>query len=677
MRFPSSDLAFTTHGAGVTLDERGATFTGEGWLAFSPTAPTSVSIRARVDRPGGLFATETLSLVVMEGGLVVALVGMGDAEGEMLRELPLGFIPMGEWHDLAFLLVDGRLEFYADGELKLAPEIGGEPAVVFQGPTMLGGWKIPDPALPGFPPHVVDMLFQRLFAGAIESFETGTADFSRRSRETGDESFATPILADYRAFHDASRRKDVAACAALGQRMRRFMASDPQRPIYHLTAPTDAILDPAGAFYHEGEYHVFSYRNMVSLLACTPLAHFVSDDMIHWRDRPIAIWADSELDNQGIWLANIVLDDDGVPAMLYTAQGERGKIAVLARSHDGLVSFTDKKAVIADIVHHDGHAWREGDGWLSLSTEQHWGRREGDLGDGILLLRSPDLEHWENLSEIFAARKHPNPVDDQQRWGFTEYPYLLEFEGKHVLMTGTRPSTYWIGRFDPSIPAFLPDDPEPRLLDHLNPFHCFNPMTVAPDGRRIVYAMHLYAKGSVEGIVWYGVHTLPRVLTREGDRLRQEPVVEAESLRGERVSFKTIHVEPGVQGHLPGVEGDALEIRATFQPGADGRFGVTVRKNTLIWSDPSTGEFGVEGGLLTPAAYPELGHGPSYLDPDAPVTFRIFLDKCLLEVFVNGQTATGILQADPSDVGLDLFAEGESVRLIEMDVWQMRGIFPA
>jgi len=339
------------------------------------------------------------------------------------------------------------------------------------------------------------------------------------------------------------------------------------------------------------------------------------------------------------------------------------------------------------MIHHDGHTWKEGNTWYSITTRQYWGERPGDLGDAIILLTSPDLVHWTEQGEIFSARKHPAPVGNQQRWGFTEYPYLLPFGDKRVLMIGTRPARYWVGRFDPKIPAFIPDRPEGKLLDYLNPFHCFNPSTVDSKGpggspRRIIEAMHLYASGQVDGIRWSGAHVLPRVLTRDGDRLMQEPVPEIESLRGRHYHRHGIRIPAGATGLLPGVRGDAHEIIAEFEPGTAARFGIQVRVSedgkagTKVFFDAATGQFGAEGNLKIPSPYPELGRGPAYLKRGQPVRMRLFLDRSLLEVFVNGQTGTGVFNSDPAATGMDLFSEGGEARLTSLDVWQMTSAWP-
>ncbi len=640
-------------------------------LSLSPDAFT-IDVRMKAEGRGGLVQTSLASLVLHESGILVALLSVDG----MYLEVPLSPVTFHAWHDLRLRWEQGRLELVIDGALVDRVSVSGRLTPLDDGPTRIGGWKMPYPAVPGFARSAIAWLFERPFHGLIDRLTIW--DRAVRGPEHEGPAADTPArrcLAEYRAFHDASRAKDVAAAERLGLSMRRFMARDPRRPVYHLTAPMGGILDPAGAFFDGRQYHVFSYRNLISLLSATPLAHYVSDDLIRWKDRPIAVWPDSDLDVQGIWLGNIFRDDAGDLRMLYTALGKQGKIGVLSRSRDELVSFTDKQAVITGLVHHDGHVWKGRDGWRALTTLQHWGRRPGDLGDAVLLLDSPNLESWTVRGEIFSARKRPDPVDHHQRDGFAEFPYLIPFGDRHALMLGTRPVRYWIGRFDESIPAFIPDDPAGRLLDVLNWFHCFNPSAIDSQGRRIVMAMNSFVGGQVDGVPWEGVHALPRILTRKGDRLCQEPVEAVESLRGNHIRRTDITIAPGASGLLPGLRGDTLEILAEFDPGTARRFGLIVRGGTRIHVDVDSSSFGASDNVKLGANDPELGAGPAILDAGRPVRIRVFLDRSLLEVFVNGQTGTAAITSDPAALGLDLFSEGGVAILKSLDVWEMRPVW--
>lgn len=695
----------------ASLDRGGdggaASFDGNGWLStghepehalsLSQSEEMSVCIRLRATKPGGLFYTNLFSLVVHDHGVVIGLLGVRSEGGGMYREIPLGIIAFNDWHDLIVRYRAGNLEFFSDGTLMASVLIKEKPQPIFSGPGVIGGWRVNDPPLPNFPQEIADSIFQRLFTGAIDhvafwsraladdevALLSGVASISKPAAKSAWQK----CMDHYRRFHDASRAKDLKACEALGLAMRTFMASDPLRPIYHLTAPMGWIADPVGAFYHEGTYHVFSFRNLYSELACCPLTHYASDDMIHWKDLPVAVWADSELDVHGIWLGNNFLDDQGIPAMLYTAHGMKGSIGALARSYDHLVTFGEKQAVITDLTHHDGHTWKDGQTWYTLVTSQYWGKRAGKLGDAITILTSPDLVHWTNRGELFAINKFDHPADDLQKWGFTEFPYLIPFGEKHVLMIGTRPVRYWVGRFDKEKLVFVPDDPQCKLIDYLNPCHCFNPLTVDPKGpdgspRRIIYASDNNPSGQAESLMWNGAQMLPRVLTLEGGRLLQEPVPEAETLRGSHYSRRGIAVAPGMKGLINDVSGDALEIMIQFEPGTAKRFGLKVRMSgdgqtfTTIFYDVASGDFGVENNIWGPAPHPDLGRGPAYLAPGKPVTLRVFLDKCLLEVFVNGHSCTGLFKTDPKFIGLDLFSEGGTARVNTLDLWNMKPAWP-
>jgi hypothetical protein len=64
----------------------------------------------------------------------------------------------------------------------------------------------------------------------------------------------------------------------------------------------------------------------------------------------------------------------------------------------------------------DASRWAHVEGWrtLVITTRQFWGEREGDLGDMIVVLSSPDLENWTERGELFSVSKFPEPRDMHQ-----------------------------------------------------------------------------------------------------------------------------------------------------------------------------------------------------------------------------------------------------------------------
>jgi Beta-fructosidases (levanase/invertase) len=180
---------------------------------------------------------------------------------------------------------------------------------------------------------------------------------------------------------------------------------------------------------------------------------------------------------------------------------------------------------------------------------------------------------------------------------------------------------------------------------------------------------------------------MPRLLTVEDDHLRQDPLPEMAMLRGAHQSFQNIDVAPDRSGYVK-AKGDALEIVAEFENRGASLFGLKVRLSkdgktfVRVFFDTKTNEYGVDGNLFArslhdePWLNPKRGVGPSYLQIGKPVVMRIFLDKILIEAFVNGQTCTTSLEdVNPLNDGMDLFSEGGMVVCRKLDIWEMKSSF--
>ncbi len=103
------------------------------------------------------------------------------------------------------------------------------------------------------------------------------------------------------------------------------------------------------------------------------------------------------------------------------------------------------------------------------------------------------------------------------------------------------------------------------------------------------------------------------------------------------------------------------------------------------WADSPNDIYGIwlnnhfldDAGVPT-AIYSAVGEKGNRRAKSQPVRMRAFVDKQVVEAFVNGQTCTTIAQVkDPKTVqpvladGLDLFSEGGNARCTKLDVWKM------
>ncbi|GAA3327037.1 hypothetical protein GCM10020331_065400 [Ectobacillus funiculus] len=59
------------------------------------------------------------------------------------------------------------------------------------------------------------------------------------------------------------------------------------------------------------------------------------------------------------------------------------------------------------------------------------------------------------------------------------------------------------------------------------------------------------------------------------------------------------------------------------------------------------------------------------------ITLQLFIDRSSLELFVNeGELVmTNRIYPDPASLGVELFTEGGSVKLIELEAWTLKDIW--
>ena len=68
---------------------------------------------------------------------------------------------------------------------------------------------------------------------------------------------------------------------------------DQHRPLYHYVNPEGGLNDPNGLCHWQGQWHLF-YQGYPPEDPRQHWGHAVSDDLIHWRDLPYAIYPDPE-----------------------------------------------------------------------------------------------------------------------------------------------------------------------------------------------------------------------------------------------------------------------------------------------------------------------------------------------------------------------------------------------
>ncbi len=65
------------------------------------------------------------------------------------------------------------------------------------------------------------------------------------------------------------------------------------------------------------------------------------------------------------------------------------------------------------------------------------------------------------------------------------------------------------------------------------------------------------------------------------------------------------------------------------------------------------------------------------LDKKEPLKLRVFIDRSIVEVFVNGKQCLGVrvYPGREDSVGVSLRSQGKASKLTSLDAWQMKSIY--
>jgi beta-fructofuranosidase len=487
-------------------------------------------------------------------------------------------------------------------------------------------------------------------------------------------------------FRNIIQNKDKKIFAEAARQLRLWMiANDPYYPVYHFTGPEGWINDPNGPIFYRGQYHLFYQFDPIVEGRRSPRCwgHAVSKDLVHWEDWPVALWPDTPYDHNGIYSGNTIIDDDGHLCAIYTGNvdGHKETYGILARSTDD--GLTWQKKMVMDNrqrpnaispVHWDGYLWREGKTWQQLIG----GVTAGETRQGAAWLwSSTDLEHW---------RLETNIAPDLKFGEFWELPYLIPLDGKDLFMVGNG-NPYWVGWYNREERYFRPDSLATSSIDNGN-YYSFNPNMTDNQGsqgaqRRL---MHGWVTGppSPTGSVpyWQGAHSIPRVISIRDSRVWQEPIPEISVLRGAHFHFEDMEAP----APLP-TQGDALELQATFGASSASMFGFKMCVSSdgscfvRAFFDAQSGEFGVDGPILVQNIQNlellsehhtiKMKRQPSFLEAGQTVAMHIFLDRSIIEIYVNGCAYTARLFPPHQALGVELFSEGGSTPVQTIDIWKM------
>ena len=339
----------------------------------------------------------------------------------------------------------------------------------------------------------------------------------------------------------------------------------------HLKSPSNWINDPNGFIYYKGKYHLF-YQHFpyAPVWGRMHWGHAVSDDLVTWEHKGIALYPTKKNDRSGCFSGSAV-EHDGKMYIFYTGINYReedpenincalnyGFIASQMKivSQDGYTfdNFNAKTTIIQPLRDstsgsesdtRDPKVWRGSDAWYMIvgSTFDNNGR--------FLFFKSENLENWEYVN--YCEKRGFGCI-----W---ECPDYFTLEGQEVLSVSPQGLTREEFRFQNIYQSgyFILKDGKPEEKDFREWDHGFDfyaPQTFQDGkGRRILIgwmgmpdADEEYVNPTAQSEGWQHCLTVPREVTYKNGMLYQYPVEELNGLRKTGVSVSGSSAEIPVNG---------------------------------------------------------------------------------------------------------------------------------
>lgn len=509
--------------------------------------------------------------------------------------------------------------------------------------------------------------------------------------------------------------KDIESFIKEDQMVRRFAVArkdqiwDPHRPIYHYQNPEYRMNDPNGLSFWNGNWHLF-YQAYPEGEGIQHWGHTFSKDLVHWRDLPYAISPGPE---KACLSGNTLVEEDRVIAMYggikqgvmaavssdpYLMDWEKvtGRAVIPYPWSDDFYKRPDM-GVPVDREHPELQAF---DSSIFKKDGMYYaicgGRRLNGPKDRIVrahfLFRSPNLEEWEYLHPFVEEDIFTMVGDDGG------CPNFLPIGDRHILIffSHVSASQYLLGDYDKQRDKFVATSHGRFNFGAVNPGGIHAPTATSDrDGSVIVIFNINPARIGPPGMIM----SLPRRLSLTGqDEIKMEPAGDIQSLRRKHVHVGRKLLPANKEIVLDQVNGNAMEIVANIKASSAPMIEMNVFRSpdreevtrisfyrnrgfinrghregprySLVSIDSSYSSL----GATVPSRAPETASVA--IEEDEDLNLRIFIDKSVLEVYVNNKQCVAVrVYPGVHSTGVSLRSQGLDSELISLDAWDMENIY--
>jgi fructan beta-fructosidase len=390
----------------------------------------------------------------------------------------------------------------------------------------------------------------------------------------------------------------------------------PYRNQFHASSRRGWNNDPNGMAYHDGKYHLYYQHNPFGIFwGNMHWGHFESTDLIHWEEKPIALFQRTIKDMA--FSGGGFVDFNNSAGLgkntLFIAYTSTGRGECLAYSKDGGLTFTELPE--NPVVKHKGRdpkiIWYQPEQkWVMVvfgdepsaetaATPQTVGPA-GRINGHLAFWESKNLRQWTRT----GAFTDPDRVAVFECPEFFELPIVGKpGQSRWILLAAQ--NRYFVGQFDGQT---FRRESGPLGTTH-GAFYAAQTFSDVPDGRRIqigwvrtdTFPQQFPAQVTNQSF------TLPHEMTlretNEGLRVFFSPVKETEKLRGGVIAEGRDLTVAQAEAMLQKCQGELSEVEIEFSAagpreltlnGIDASF---TDRSARIFTDRTFNEVYADGGL--------------------------------------------------------------------------------
>jgi beta-fructofuranosidase len=436
---------------------------------------------------------------------------------------------------------------------------------------------------------------------------------------------------------------------------------DPNRPVYHFLPPANWNNDPNGLLFYNGYYHLFyQYNPYGDRWDWMHWGHARSRDLVHWEYMPIALWPSKAKREDHCFSGSGFIKEDGKPILIYTSIGHKNPEVWAANPEDDSLFGWEKNPADPILVMKD-HRGKIIDDWRDPYVFRDNGETYMVVGGhprngkgSIMLYKdlNADLTKWEFLGIPFSSK--------DENW---ECPNFFKIGNKYVLVYSPQGRVkYFTGSMDFKNIKFTPE--YHGDVDDGQNFYAPNTIQKA-GGRRVLFG---WIPGFKENQGWQGAITLPRDLSIDNTgRLIQKPVPELEKLRGALTAEKNVNLS-GSSKKLD-IDYPQFEMKAAIADSGTDEIGFRFNKeNDEPYEIKITSQ--------------SLFFDKEKVAASAPLNekiknVRLFFDRTVIEIFVNGGKicAIKVVYPDKKNLNFEIFGSSGSLSFKELNIWKLKSIW--